>query len=112
AVIDDDDAPLPRIPLFSSLDEIRLRTLIERSRIHVKPAGESIIRQGEPGDALYVVVRGEVAVSLDGVGEVATLGEGSFFGELALLTEQPRQATVSAIGEVELLEIGRDLVWE
>ena len=108
-----DAPPLPRIALFSSLDERRLRALIERSRIVVKFPGDVILRQGEKGDALYVIVHGEVDVTVAGTeNPIARLGEGSFFGELALLTEQRRLATVTAATDVELLEIGRDVVWE
>lgn len=104
---------LPRIPLFSSLDEQRLNRLIEGSQIIRFSPGQEIVRQGERGEALYVVVHGRVAVRVDGVAEpVAHLGDGEFFGELALLSDQPRLASVEAVSEVELLAIGREIVWQ
>ena len=104
---------LPKIPLFSSLDEASLRHLIETSRVVVTAPGEAVVRQGEEGDALYVIVRGDVEITAEGAAQpIARLGEGAFFGELAVLTEQPRLATVTAIDEVELLEIDRETIWQ
>jgi small-conductance mechanosensitive channel/CRP-like cAMP-binding protein len=72
---------------------------------------EVIIRQGEPGDELFIVEQGEVAVSVERPGEppleVARLGPRSFFGEMALLTGEPRSATVRAVKECELLVVGK-----
>ena len=104
---------LPHIPLFSSLDEERLRRLIQGSRvIHCEP-GHVVVRQGDTGNALFVVVQGLVSVRVEGVEDpVAHLVEGEFFGELALLSDQPRLATVEAVGEAEVMEIGRALIWE
>lgn len=61
--------------------------------------GELVIRQGDPGDSMYVIERGEVAVRLEVDGaerEVATLGPGKFFGEMSLLSGEPRRATCAA----------------
>jgi CRP-like cAMP-binding protein len=107
-------APLPRIPLFSSLSPDRLKHLIERVALRTAEPGEPIVRQGERGGALFVVVRGRVQVVLDGPPPrtLAHLDEGAFFGELALLTDFPRSATVAADEPTELLEISRELVSE
>lgn len=73
-------------------------------------AGETIIRQGDEGVALFVVVEGEVAVAL-GSGEkrveLARLGRGETFGELALLTSRPRSADVVALTDVDLMVLDR-----
>jgi CRP-like cAMP-binding protein len=112
-VIGDVAGAMPRVPLFSSLDENRLHSLIVRSRVIVRDDGQAIVQQGDLGDTLYVIIRGEVDITIEGTSvPVNHLGEGEFFGELALLTEQPRLATVTARGEVELLEIGRDAIWD
>jgi hypothetical protein len=73
-------------------------------------AGKIIFREGDPGDALYVVVEGELSVQSEGPPrvEMARLGAGSFIGEVALMTDQPRSATVTSVnGGAELLRIDR-----
>ncbi len=75
--------------------------------------GEEIVREGERGDALYLIGRGAVEVTtLREGGEfvLAKLGAGAFFGEIALLTAQPRTATVRATTPCTLLELRRDLL--
>jgi CRP-like cAMP-binding protein len=103
---------MPIIPLFSSLTAAELQQLIEGVEVRDFGPGEAIVRQGDPGVALYVVVHGKVQVVLEGPPRKpqATLGEGAFFGELALLTDFPRSATVEAIEQTQLLEISRDLI--
>ena len=69
-------------------------------------SAETIVREGEPGESMFVVTRGRVRVTVGEAGnEVATIGEGGYFGEMSLLTGDPRTATVSAIGDCVLLEI-------
>lgn len=104
-------AVFPRTPLFGSLDESRLRALIERVRLVQLEAGEMVFRQGDEGDGLYVVASGQVAVVLEAgehKTELARLGEGAFFGEIALLTRQKRTASVVASEPADLLLIDRD----
>jgi CRP-like cAMP-binding protein len=75
--------------------------------------GDVIMRQGEEGGSLFVVVHGRVQVVAESPHrELASLGEGAFFGELALLTNFPRSATVIAAEPTQLLEISRELVSE
>jgi putative ABC transport system ATP-binding protein len=66
-----------------------------------------IVRQGDPGDKFYLIRRGEVRVIKDGRMHLL-LGKGEFFGDRALVTGEPRNATVQAVGEVELYTVGRD----
>ena len=101
---------LPRTPLFSALGERELRWLIENVTLVRKAAGETVFQQGEQGDAVFVVAHGEVQVLRDATIEIARLGEGAFFGEIALLTNHPRSATVLAARPTELIEITRDVV--
>jgi CRP-like cAMP-binding protein len=68
--------------------------------------GEHIIEQGEKGNTFYLVGRGELSVRTGGV-EVSRLSRGNYFGEMSLLTGEPRTATVVALTDVVLLELGR-----
>lgn len=72
-------------------------------------AGEIIFRQGDLGHKVYVIGRGEVEVVQEGAGEpaglIARLGAGEYFGEMALIRQAPRMATVRAVTDVEVLAI-------
>lgn len=96
---------------FATLDGERLRYLASRLERLCVPASEDVIRQGEAGDACYLLREGrvEVLVREDGGEErsLATLGPGSLFGEAALLTDAPRNATVRALEPCELLALKR-----
>ena len=96
------------IPIFAPLPSMTLEQLAAHlSQVRV-PAGQIVFRQGEPGDLFYVIGGGEVAVALDGRPQV-TLGRGAYFGEIALLRDVPRTATVTALTEVELYALERDV---
>ncbi len=73
--------------------------------------GQVILSQSAPGNTMYVVVQGEVAVSRDGV-ELARLGPGEHFGEIALADQQPRSATVTGVAFGSLITIGQTQVLE
>jgi hypothetical protein len=80
---------------------------LSRNLIPVVPsAGELVIRQGDAGDRFYLIEEGTVRVSIDDR-HVADLGAGNFFGEIALLRNAPRNATVTASGRVRLLALER-----
>ena len=80
------------------------------SEVHFD-AGEVVFRQGDVGDLVYVIVKGEVeAVREDPDGEdqvLATMGEGEYFGEMALLSDAPRTATVRALTDVDAIAMAR-----
>jgi MFS family permease len=98
---------LRRLALFRPLPPATLDHLAS-SLIAVRATdGDEIIRQGESGDRFYVIANGEVDVTSDGQ-HVGTLGEGDYFGEIALLRDVPRTATVTAKGDVELYALERD----
>lgn len=94
------------IPFFASLDEsTRLELAEQLEPVHVA-AGEVILRQGDAGDGLFLVVSGRLSVSTaaDGAERVLyDLGRSAIVGEIALLTGQPRAATVRAVRDSDLL---------
>ena len=71
------------------------------------PAGTEMITQGDTGDLFYLIATGTAAVTVDGERR-ATIDAGGFFGEIALLRDTPRTATVTAETEMELLSLDRD----
>lgn len=101
---------LPKIPLFSDLSEAAFVALFERSPLQRADAGQRVIEQGRRGDAFYVICAGAVRVVRDEGGqqrELAQLEEGAFFGEMALLSDAPRSASVEATrDDTQLLVIG------
>lgn len=102
---------LRRTPLFAELHPRVLEGLIPRMELRELAAGETLFTEGDPGACLYVISEGEVVVEAEGT-ELARLGPGAFFGEIALVTDQPRSATVRGATAVELLGIDRELVRE
>jgi small-conductance mechanosensitive channel/CRP-like cAMP-binding protein len=97
---------LRAVSMFSTLSDGQCAELAAVSTRRIYAAREVIVRQSEPGGSMFVVARGEVSVSLEpGRSELARLGPGDFFGEMSLLTGDPRTATVTAVRDAELLEI-------
>lgn len=103
---------LARIPLFSDLPREAFLGVLERVRMRVVRAGEAIVREGEEGHAMFAVAQGAVRVerrmASGVVRTLAQIGEGSFFGEMALLGGGSRLATVTAVHDCVLLEFERD----
>ena len=88
---------LKRVPLFSGLSQRQLRQLAKDFKDHRASAGALLAQQGQmSGVAFFVIAEGEAAVIVDGT-RVATLGPGAHFGELAMITERARSATVEAL---------------
>jgi len=98
---------LRRISIFRPLPTATLEQLAREFRSLRVPAGEEIVRQGEHGDRFYIVAEGEVDVQVDGR-PAEPLRAGEFFGEIALLRDVPRSATVTAGTDVDVLALDRD----
>lgn len=103
------DAALRRVAIFASLDDGAFADLARASKAATFARGEAVVRQGQAGASMFVIVRGQAVVTIEpGNQEVARLGEGAFFGEMSLLTGAPRNATVRAAVDSDLLEITAD----
>jgi small-conductance mechanosensitive channel/CRP-like cAMP-binding protein len=101
---------LEAVDLFASLTEEQRRELAAATTDKVFGNGEAIVRQGEPGQSMFVVGRGRAVVTLEPHGqEVAVIEAGGYFGEISLLTGDPRTATVLARGDTHVIEIDADL---
>ena len=101
---------LRAIPLFAGLSEDDLRAVSEKFLSERFAAGADIVLQGEPGDKLYLIAEGQVEV-LRSEGErvqrLSMLSAGEYFGEMALIADQPRAATVRAVQTTRLRSLGR-----
>ena len=98
---------LRAIPIFTPLPAPVLERLATGAvAVHV-PAGETVFAQGDRGDRFYAIESGRAGVSIDGA-ETRELGPGEFFGEIALLRDVPRTATVRALGGLQLYAVERD----
>ncbi len=105
-------ATLPRVPLFSQLGKSAFVSLSDKLAMRQVSAGEVVVAEGEPGKSMFIVVQGNVDVlrnQEDGSQKVvARMGEGSFFGEMALVADVPRLASVVALDNALLFELTRD----
>lgn len=116
------DSPLPvdvdtltRIPLFGDLERDAFIAVLERVQVRPVRAGDTIVREGDPGDSMYAIATGIVRVVREegDTGKsklLAELADGSFFGEMSLVVHGPRIATVLAATDVVLLEFSRSAV--
>ncbi len=102
---------LESIGLLASLGPQQVRLIAEHNDERIYAAGEQIIRQGEDGQSMYVIMGGEVEVTArDGDGPpvpLGSLGPGDYFGEMSLMTGAPRVATVTTKSESRLLKVGK-----
>jgi CRP/FNR family cyclic AMP-dependent transcriptional regulator len=97
---------LQQVPLFAACSRKDLQLLARRSDDVRVAAGTTIVKEGNDGNEFFVILDGSATVSRQGR-KIATLGPGSGFGELALLEKAPRNATVVADTEMELVVVGQ-----
>ncbi len=106
---DETERALRHVSIFASLPEEQRAQIAGVSHRAVYAAGESIVRQGEAGCSMFVLLSGEAAVYIEpGDREVARIPSGGFFGEMSLLTGAPRSATVRTTADSEVLVIAAD----
>ena len=113
-------SPRSRIPATQVTDALRKRRLprspddagIERIAqgitVRTERAGEVLFRRGDPGETFYIVLAGEVTLETEDKTVVEQVRPGGFFGEIALLTGQPRSTSAVVHRDAQLAEIGRD----
>ena len=97
-------ARLSEVSLFRALSKKELETLGRSADTVSVPAGTALVEEGAAGREFFIVLSGEVSVTVGGK-EVAVLKEGEWFGELAIIDPAPRDATVTALAPCELLVI-------
>ena len=100
---------LDDVEILASLTTDQRAQLVAASREQLYGAGQVIVREGEPGASMFVVMRGEASVTIaNAEGELARHGDGGYFGEMSLLTGDARSATVTAVTDCEVIEIASD----
>jgi CRP-like cAMP-binding protein len=96
---------LADVKLFSRCTTRQRRAIARHAQIAELPAGVDLVKEGEPGDALFIILDGDAIVHRDGE-ELNRVGPGAYFGELAILDGEPRSATVVAETDVKVAVIG------
>ncbi len=102
---------LRRVPLFAQIDPGKLKLLAFTSERMSFQADQVLFKQGDQGDAAYVVISGDADVLVntpEGEIPVAKLGENAFIGEIAILCDVPRTATIKAVTRMETLKIDKE----
>ena len=102
---------LRRVPLFAQLEPAKLKLLAFTSQRMTYKTGQDLCKQGETGDAAYVIITGQADIIIDQDGKeiaVAQVGENAVIGEIAVLCEIPRTATVRAKTDLQALKIDKE----
>lgn len=105
-------ALLRRVPIFANIEASALKMMAFSSTVESIEDGEIICSEGDPADGVYVVDQGSVEVSVEKGGvrtKVALVGPHEVLGEVAVILNQPRTATLQAVGPVTLLKIDADI---
>lgn len=110
--LDEEVRLLKEIPLFSKIEPSKLKFLAFTSRRMTFGEGQYLFHQGDPGDAAYIIIDGDVDVLIEGPeGEIpiTRLGKYDLVGEIAIIVDVPRTASVRAVGELTTLVISKEL---
>lgn len=102
---------LRKVPLFGNLRDAVIQELEGKVKLKSFNQGDVIFREGDPGDSLYIIRNGFVKISKQKADKdqiIAYLAQGSYFGEMALLEDEKRSATVSAFTKVEIIQVVKD----
>jgi len=102
-------------PLFDCMNDTQLENVLQNAEIHRYGRGERLIEEGDQSDSMFIMLRGSAAVSVaqNGTGvRVGLMRPGDCFGEISLLTGEPRSATVRAEADCEVLEISKPVMAE
>jgi CRP/FNR family cyclic AMP-dependent transcriptional regulator len=109
---EENKAFLRRVPLFSGLTEQQLETLAAGSARRSYPKGRTIVSEGEPSQSMYILLAGRAKVQRsDSEGKeviLAVLGSGEFFGEMSLIDDAPRSASVITLESCEFMAVSKD----
>jgi len=97
---------LKSVPFFSDLSEGDLRQIAETVKMDYFPAEHVIFTENDPGEIMYIIKRGQIQVIRDNT-IVAVLKDGAFFGEMALVSDEHRNATVKTVTDVEVLTLSK-----
>lgn len=106
---------LRKIPMFGNIEPAKLKLLAFTSDRLSYGVGDVLFRQGDPGDAAFVIIKGRADVNIDtdsGLLKVATLEDHDFVGEIAILCDIPRTATVIAKTDLVTLRIKKELFFQ
>lgn len=106
---------LRRIPLFAQIDTAKLKLMAFTSERLTFASGQILFREGDPGDGAYLILSGSVDVQLNAAGAaitIAHLEQNAFVGEMAILCEVPRTASVVAAEAVDALKIKKDIFFQ
>ena len=105
---------LKGVPLFSKIEPARLKLIAFTGERMTYGTGQEVCHQGDPGDAMYVILGGVADVLIDtstGPLRVAQLKKNGFFGETAILCDAPRNATITASESLLTLKISKDMFY-
>ncbi len=113
--LEEDVELLRNIPLFAKIEPSKLKLLAFTSERLTFNPGDSLFKQGDDGDALYIIMEGKADVLIDTPGgqiTVATMGKNDFVGDIAVLCDVPRTATVTATSKLTTMRVTKDLFFQ